>query len=92
MVIILDPSAKSRATAASMRSAYGLTPAEARVALLLASGVNGQQMPAVLGVTSDTIKTHLRRCFEKTGVHSQAQLMRLLTMFPAAPGPAQRDK
>ena len=67
-----------------MRAAYGLTPAEARVALLLASGVSGQQMPELLGVTYDTVKTHLRRCFEKTGVHSQAQLMRLLTMFPTA--------
>jgi DNA-binding CsgD family transcriptional regulator len=92
LVIILDPSAKSRATAASMRSAYGLTPAEARVALLLASGVSGQQMPALLGVTYDTVKTHLRRCFDKTGVHSQAQLMRLLTMFPAASDIDRREQ
>jgi DNA-binding CsgD family transcriptional regulator len=92
LVVILDPSAKSRATAASMRAAYGLTPAEARVALLLASGVSGQQMPALLGVTYDTVKTHLRRCFDKTGVHSQAQLMRLLTMFPAASDSDRREQ
>lgn len=91
LVVILDPSAKSHATAASMRAAYGLTQAEARVALLLASGVSGQQMPALLGVTYDTVKTHLRRCFDKTGVHSQAQLMRLLTMFPATTDSGRRD-
>jgi DNA-binding CsgD family transcriptional regulator len=39
-------------------------------------------MPEVLGVTSATIKTHLRHCFEKTGTHSQVELSRLFTMFP----------
>jgi DNA-binding CsgD family transcriptional regulator/PAS domain-containing protein len=82
LVVIVDPSAKSRATAASLQVAYGLTAAEARVALLLASGITGSQMPAALGVTAATIKTHLRRCFEKTGTHSQAELSRLFTMFP----------
>jgi DNA-binding CsgD family transcriptional regulator/PAS domain-containing protein len=82
LVVIVDPSAKPRATAAALRAAYGLTAAEARVALLLASGVAGSQMPAMLGVTSATIKTQLKRCFEKTGAHSQAELARLFTMFP----------
>ncbi len=44
-------------------------------------------MPALLGVTAATIKTHLRRCFERTGAHSQAELMRLFTMFPQAGSP-----
>jgi DNA-binding CsgD family transcriptional regulator len=82
LVAIVDPAAKSRATASAIQAAYGLTGAEARVALLLASGVAGAQMPAILGVTSATIKTHLRHCFEKTGTHSQVELSRLFTMFP----------
>jgi DNA-binding CsgD family transcriptional regulator len=87
LVVIVDPAAKSRATASAIRAAYGLTGAEARVALLLGGGVGGAQMPALLGVTAATIKTHLRRCFEKTGTHSQAELMRLFTMFPQAGSP-----
>jgi DNA-binding CsgD family transcriptional regulator len=59
-----------------------LTAAEARVALRLASGVTGAQMPGLLGVTSATVKTQLKRCFEKTGAHSQAELSRLFAMFP----------
>jgi DNA-binding CsgD family transcriptional regulator/PAS domain-containing protein len=82
LVVIVDPAAKSRATASAIQAAYGLTAAEARVALLLASGVNGSQMPDLLGVTAATVKTQLRRCFEKTGTHSQAELSRLFTMFP----------
>jgi len=82
LVVIVDPAAKSRATASAIQAAYGLTGAEARIALLLASGVTGAQMPAALGVTAATIKTHLRHCYEKTGTHSQAELTRLFTMFP----------
>ena len=87
LVVIVDPAAKSRTTASAIQAAYGLTAAEARVALLLASGVTGAQMPALLGVTAATIKTHLKRCFEKTGVHSQAELSRLLTLLPPTGSP-----
>ena len=82
LVVIVDPAAKSRATVSAIQAAYDLTAAEARVALLLASGVAGAQMPAMLGVTAATIKTHLRRCFEKTRTHSQLELSRLFAMFP----------
>jgi DNA-binding CsgD family transcriptional regulator len=82
LVVIVDPAMKSRATAAAIRAAYGLTAAEARVALLLASGVTRSQMPELLGVAPDTVKTQLKRCFEKTGTHSQAELSRLFTLFP----------
>jgi DNA-binding CsgD family transcriptional regulator/PAS domain-containing protein len=87
LVVIVDPSAKSRTTSSAIQAAYGLTAAEARVALLLASGVTGAQMPALLRVTAATIKTQLKRCFEKTGVHSQAELSRLLTLFPPTGSP-----
>jgi DNA-binding CsgD family transcriptional regulator len=90
LIVIVDPSAKSRATASGIQAAYGLTAAEARVALLLASGISGSQMPVTLGVTAATIKTHLRRCFEKTGTHSQVELSRLFAMFP--PMGAGRDE
>jgi DNA-binding CsgD family transcriptional regulator/PAS domain-containing protein len=82
LVVIVDPVARSRATSSAIQAAYGLTAAEARVALLLASGVTGAQMPGLLGVTAATVKTQLKRCFEKTGTHSQAELSRLFTMFP----------
>jgi DNA-binding CsgD family transcriptional regulator len=78
IIIIVDPSAKSRVKAAS----YGLTPAEAKVALLLAEGVDGAQLASVLGVSPNTVKSQLRRCFEKTDTHSQSALARLVNLFP----------
>jgi DNA-binding CsgD family transcriptional regulator len=56
--------------------------AEARVATLIASGLSGPQTAATLGVSLATVKTHLARCFEKIGVHSQAGLVRLLASMP----------
>ena len=50
---------------AAARRDYSIEKNPPRVALLLASGVTGAQMPALLGVTAATIKTQLKRCFER---------------------------
>jgi DNA-binding CsgD family transcriptional regulator len=31
------------------------------------------------------VKTHLKRCFDKTGVHSQVGLARMLAALPVGP-------
>jgi DNA-binding CsgD family transcriptional regulator len=54
--------------------AYGLTLAEARVALHVASGRSVADVGAQLKISPNTVKTHLRRVFSKTGVHRQAEL------------------
>jgi DNA-binding CsgD family transcriptional regulator len=82
LVLIVDPSAHSRATAASIEATFGLTPAEARVAVLIGSGLSGPETAAMLGISRSTVKTHLKRCFEKTGVHSQVGLARILGALP----------
>jgi DNA-binding CsgD family transcriptional regulator len=85
LVLIIDPSAPSRATAAAIQTTFGLTPAEARVAVLIGSGLSGPETAAMLGISSSTVKTHLKRCFEKTGVHSQVGLARILGALPIDP-------
>jgi DNA-binding CsgD family transcriptional regulator len=85
LVLIIDPSAQSRATATVIQTTFGLTPAEARVAVLIASGRSGPETAALLGISPSTVKTHLKRCFEKTGVHSQVGLARILAALPIDP-------
>ena len=85
LVLIVDPSAQSRATAAAIQTTFGLTPAEARVAVLIGSGRSGPETAAMLGISPSTVKTHLKRCFEKTGVHSQVGLARILGALPIDP-------
>ena len=83
LVFMIDPSAPSSATAAAVQATFGLTPAEARVAVLIGSGLGGPETAAMLGISPGTVKTHLNRCFNKLGVHSQLDLARVLGALPA---------
>lgn len=82
LVMIADPEAPPRHIGA-LRAAFGLTVAEARVAALAGSGLSAPQVAVKLGVSLATVKTHLSRCFDKTGVRSQAELVRLLSILPS---------
>jgi DNA-binding CsgD family transcriptional regulator len=58
---------------------YDLTPSEARVMSLMASeGANPSATAALLGVSENTIKTHLGRVYSKTGVTRQVELTSLV--------------
>lgn len=60
----------------ALASRYGLTPAEARVAELVArDGLAVKALARALGVSPTTARTHLQRLFEKTGTHRQAELV-----------------
>ncbi|MEN9222443.1 MAG: alpha/beta fold hydrolase, partial [Thermostichus sp. BF3_bins_97] len=54
--------------------AYGLTRQEAVVALLVAQGKSTEALVEELSVTAHTIRTHLKRCFEKIGVSGRTEL------------------
>jgi DNA-binding CsgD family transcriptional regulator len=57
-----------------LRQAFGLTPAETRLALTLAKG-NGLIAAALeLNIGRETARTQLRAVFDKTGVRRQAEL------------------
>ncbi|HET9573741.1 MAG TPA: helix-turn-helix transcriptional regulator, partial [Methyloceanibacter sp.] len=60
---------------------YNLTPAEMRVlgGIVEIGGV--PEVAAELGVADTTVKTHLRRLFEKTGSSRQADLVKLVAGF-----------
>jgi len=82
MVQIVDLHAPAYAQAESLRMAAGLSASEARVAALIGGGLSIPEAAATLGLSSNTVKTHLARCFDKTGVRSQAALARLLASIP----------
>jgi len=85
LVLIIDPGTQSRAVAAAIQTTFGLTVAEARIAVLIGSGLSGPETAARLGISPSTVKSHLKRCFEKTGVHSQVGLARILGALPIDP-------
>jgi DNA-binding CsgD family transcriptional regulator len=83
IVIITDPLAGGgNEAAALLGTIYGLTPAEARVALLVGDGRNLPEVAAVLKVSQNTAHTHLQRVFRKTGARRQADLARIASSLP----------
>ena len=85
LVLVVDPATQRQRNASTVQAALGLTPAEARVAILVADGLTGPQAAEALGISLSTVKTHLQRCFDKIGVHSQVALARLLATLPIDP-------
>jgi DNA-binding CsgD family transcriptional regulator/PAS domain-containing protein len=58
--------------------AFGLTPAEARLAALLASGNSLEYAGDALGITRETARSRIKAIFQKTDTHRQGQLVALL--------------
>ena len=65
----------------SLARMYNLTPTELRVLLAIVDVGGVPEVAASLGVAATTIKTHLSRLFEKTGVGRQADLVKLVAGF-----------
>ncbi len=84
LIQIIDPAERLDDRIEALRDAYGLTPAEARIAALIASGLTNPAVALMLGVSVNTVRTQLSRCFDKTGVHSQVALARLVCAIPNA--------
>ncbi len=78
-VITKDTGHNVSVLAPDLGAAFNLTPGEARLAGLIADGLGPQDAAAALGITRNTARTHLKRIYAKAGVHSQAELVRLLS-------------
>lgn len=57
---------------------FDLTPAEAKLAAMIAAGHAPRQAAQRLGVTEGTARTTLKRVLAKTGVHRQSDLVGML--------------
>ena len=78
MLVIHDPARPMQIPVEWIMDAYGLTLAEARVALCAASGATIPETAHRLNVSPNTIKTHLRKVFAKTDTNRQTELARLM--------------
>jgi DNA-binding CsgD family transcriptional regulator/PAS domain-containing protein len=78
LLLIIDPDTQPDPPAAILRRLYGLTHAEADVALHVMHGEGLKEISALLSVSLTTVRTHLQHVFDKTGTHRQAELVHLL--------------
>ena len=83
IVFIRDPAQRSRPAHDMLRALFGLTPAECRVAMLVADGLSPTIIAEMLGVSRNTLKSQLASIYQKTGTSREAQLVRLLLQLPA---------
>ena len=60
------------------RRPYGLTRAQLDVVALLPKGLRNREIAAELGITENTVKTHLRHALRKLGVRDRAQAAALV--------------
>lgn len=65
-------------TADVVQGLFDLTPAEAKLAALIAGGHRPREAAAALGVMEETARTTLKQVMAKTGLHRQADLVGLL--------------
>jgi len=79
LLIERDPlPARAPVDLSEIRSAYGLTEQEAKVAALLAQGLDIGSIAARIGVRANTARSYLKAVLQKTGATRQAELVALL--------------
>ncbi len=61
-----------------LRSRYGLTAAEIRVALILAEGLSYAEIARRLSISSHTVHTHIKEIHRKLEVHSNGRAAALI--------------
>jgi len=65
----------------SFSQAFGLSPAETRLAALIATGVSPKQAAEQIGIARETARSQLKSVFAKTGTHRQSELVFLFSRF-----------
>lgn len=72
--------------AEKLRMLFGLTPAEARLAMALAAGRSLAEIGAELRVSENTLRTQIASVLRKTDTASQRELVRILNLPPPLRG------
>ena len=88
LVVVVDPERRSRIDAGLVASALGLTPAESRIAVMLAGGRSLLEIANLTGRSEGTVRWHVKQIFRKQGISRQTELVRrvlALSGLPASP-------
>jgi DNA-binding CsgD family transcriptional regulator len=81
VIFLTEPDALPIINSEALADSYRLTPREAEIATLLATGANIEAIAARLSLAVGTVRFNLKRVFEKTGARSQAAVVALARGF-----------
>lgn len=82
VLMIYEPHAGRQVARRILTELYGLSEAESALALLLFQGETLERAAQRLHISVNTAKTHLQHIFTKCDVHSQGELLQLLSLGP----------
>ena len=74
ILVITDLDQTKRPAKLRIRSAFGLTPSEARLASLVGAGIAPRESADRLGISEENARTTLKRVFAKVGVSRESEL------------------
>jgi DNA-binding CsgD family transcriptional regulator len=81
LLVFSDLDKKKAPPSAVLARTFRFSPAEARLASLLGTGVSIAQASDQFGVSLETIRTQLKAIYAKTGTRRQSELVSLLARF-----------
>ena len=84
LLLFDDLDDKKRPAAELLRGLFGLTPAEARLLVEMASGDAVELAAERLEISTGTARNQLKSAYHKVGVHKQSELVALLSRLPSA--------
>lgn len=85
-IAFADPERAPEVDADLLARLYGFTAREATIAALLLQGRSPCEVANELALTGNTVRTHIRHVFDKSGVERLADLVRLLMQGPGVRG------
>jgi DNA-binding CsgD family transcriptional regulator len=78
IVFVADGEQSIDVDPALLQSAYGLSRAEARVAITLLEVSSVSEVSECLNVSTNTVNTHLKKIYSKLGVDTRARFVKLM--------------
>lgn len=77
LMLIVDPMRADVISTEGMASIYQLTGAESEVCRMIAEGMETDDVADMRNTSPETVRTHIKHIFDKTGTKNRVQLVRL---------------
>ena len=85
LVLVADPERRPSIDARLVQAALDLTPAESRLAVMVAAGQHTRDIAARTGRSEGTVRWHIQNIFRKQGISGQADLVRRVLSLEGFP-------
>ena len=88
LMVVVDPSGRSRIDPAVVASALDLTPSQSEVAVMLAEGQSVHTIATTTGRQPSTVRQFLKQIYKRQALTGRADLVRLVLSLSDVPGPS----